>query len=373
MYFGTWVEEDDVGTKRRLLNSGQTSVVALSAQYNLQNYHWPVYPVLSHPIYDTDAYDFVHRMHKWREFFWQRTAANRATAPPTAPNHEIPLPAPPVKPNEPGIPSAGHSSLSNSVTFEELGKATHGSNAKEEENEDGVKEDGNTDKKHPVKDRNVEGRFLHTVLKKCHKQQQTPRPRATAPIIMSWNGVVEYPDKQTATIPTPSPMDSQHNSMHLLQLATQLMPDFALFNQPPMHNTATQQNCFDSLLMSPPFSSPTPLADFNASTCNSYDMNSILTTPTLIPIYDTPTWNVLTPDVPLQFAQEPDFPAAMGLQSLPFLDPLLLMPFPSPATTNDWNYNIAAPSAEFLADWLTAPAPDALSTLGLEFLLPGGV
>ncbi|KAJ3236021.1 hypothetical protein HDU78_004879 [Chytriomyces hyalinus] len=165
-------------------------------------------------------------------------------------------------------------------------------------------------------------------------------------------------------------MDSQHNSMHLLQLATQLMPDFALFNQLPMHNTATQQNCFDSLLVPTPFS--TPPSNFNEFTHSSYNNNPLLITPAITPFSHPTNWNNFAADVPLQFAQEQDFPTAMGLQSLPFFDPLLMMPFFAPTTTNDWNYSIAAPSAEFLADWLTAPTPDALSILGPEFSLFGG-
>ncbi|KAJ3399121.1 hypothetical protein HDU80_008248, partial [Chytriomyces hyalinus] len=152
LYFGTWAEEDTIGTKRRLLNNGQTSLVAVSTQHHLQSFREPVYAVLSHWPKGYDLDDFVFRMHSWRQYFSHRTPTNRATAPLTPPSQEIPLPTPPVKPSEPAVlgqpkvPSAGHSSLSDSVSFDEIGKVAQkvdGSHGNEEEN--GENEDENTD------------------------------------------------------------------------------------------------------------------------------------------------------------------------------------------------------------------------------------
>ncbi|KAI8845609.1 hypothetical protein BJ741DRAFT_178 [Chytriomyces cf. hyalinus JEL632] len=336
-------------------------------------------------------------MHSWREYFSQRSPTNRATAPLAPPSQEIPLPTPPAKPTKPAVPgqpevpSAGHSRLLIAASFEETGEAAlksdfsngieeeNGENADENtEDDDDEEEDTETDTEDdededteddtegvandkedekaegnehvkvfiltkaraPVKDRKVEGCILHTLLKNRHEEQETPRPRTPAPIIMSWDGVVDCPTKRTAATPAPSLMDSQYNAMQLLQPT--------------------------------PFATPTPPADFDAFTHNSYNNNPLLITPSVTPFYDSTTWNLFAAHVPLPCPHEPDFPAVMGLQSLPLLDPLLMTPFPAPATTNDWNYNLPPPSAEFPADWLTAPTPDDLSILGLEFLLFGG-
>ncbi|KAJ3236363.1 hypothetical protein HDU81_010855 [Chytriomyces hyalinus] len=422
-YFGTWAEEDDVGTKRRLLNSGQSSVVAPTAHYNLQNYHGPVYQVLSHAMHDNDAEKFVHRMHYWRHYLLPRTPANRATTPPTPPNQAIPPPPPPppaVNPREPRVPSAGHSPLSITTNVAEIGEAAQefdGSNGKEEvkeeekeeefeeekededentvgeadedentedsedeDSEDDEDEDANPENKKlcedvevflltelpaPVKDRHVEDRYLHTALENG-LEQQTPRPRDPAPIIMPWNGVVDYTANHAIQTPTSKPMQSQDSWMQLLQVANQLMPDLTVFNQSAAHTYTTQQNSLDSLLVTPLFSTLTPPTYFNASTHNNCSIHPLVIPPTLVPFPNTTNWSLLTAtaDVSIQLPLEQDFPVTMGIQNFPLLDPLPITTFPVPA-------NATPPSSVLPVDWLSTPTQDALSIFDLENSLFG--
>ncbi|KAI8845627.1 hypothetical protein BJ741DRAFT_648 [Chytriomyces cf. hyalinus JEL632] len=77
-YLGTWVNEDTMDSKRRLLNSGQTSVVAPPTQHKLQN-----------------------RTHPWPEYFSQRTPASRAIAQPASSNRGTSPYTPPVESSTP--------------------------------------------------------------------------------------------------------------------------------------------------------------------------------------------------------------------------------------------------------------------------------
>ncbi|KAJ3379195.1 hypothetical protein HDU80_002539, partial [Chytriomyces hyalinus] len=95
-YLGIWVDEDTVGSKRRLLNSGQTSVVAAPTQHKLQ-----------------------HRMHPWPEYCSQRTPASRAIAQPGSYDRGTSPHTPPVESSTPARLTAAQSSVPSSASLDE--------------------------------------------------------------------------------------------------------------------------------------------------------------------------------------------------------------------------------------------------------------